>query len=77
MEVLDRIVVGLTVLVLVAAAVLGIDVIRDARIDQLNVGRAYVWAVFAIAAGAVLVLSALVITLGGAPLDSAGADDRW
>ncbi len=74
---LDRIVVGITVLVVVAAVVIGFDVLRDARLDQLDVGRAYVAAVFAIAAGAVLALSALVITLRGAPLDPPASDAGW
>ncbi len=75
--VLDRIVIALTVLVIAAAIVMGVDVARDAQLDQLDVGRAYVAAVFAIAAGAVLALSALVITLAGAPLDPPASDDGW
>ena len=75
---LDRIVIALTVLVIVAAIVIG-SRRRCAthELDQLDVGRAYVVAVFAIAAGAVLALSALVITLDGAPLDPPASDDGW
>ena len=51
---------------------MGLDVARDSHLDQLEVGRAYVISVFAIGAGAVLVLSALVITLDRAPLDPPG-----
>ena len=70
--VLDTVVIALTLLVIAAAVVIGVDVARDSQLDQLDVGRAYVGAVFAIAAGAVLVLSALVITLDHAPLDPPG-----
>jgi membrane-associated phospholipid phosphatase len=70
--VLDGIVIALTLLVIAAALVMGVEVARDARLDQLEVGRAYVASVFAIGAGAVLVLSALVITLDRAPLDPPG-----
>jgi membrane-associated phospholipid phosphatase len=70
--VLDGIVVVLALLVIAAAVVIGVDVARDSRLDQLDVGRAYVGGVFAIAAGAVLALSALVITLDRAPLDPPG-----
>ena len=69
---LDTVVIALTLLVIAAAVVIGVDVARDSRLDQLDVGRAYVGGVFAIAAGAVLVLSALVITLDHAPLDPPG-----
>jgi membrane-associated phospholipid phosphatase len=71
---LDRIVIALTALVILAALVIGVDVARDAHLDQLDVGRAYLGGVFAIAAGAVLVLSALVITLDRAPLDPPASD---
>ena len=74
---LDRVVIALTLFVIVAAIVMGVDVARDAELNQLEVGRAYVVAVFAIAAGAVLALSALVITLGGAPLDPPADDAGW
>jgi hypothetical protein len=67
--VLDGIVIALTLLVITAAVVMGVDVARDSNLDQLEVGRAYVVSVFAIGAGAVLVLSALVITLDRASLD--------
>ena len=65
--VVDGIVIALTLLVIAAAVVMGVDVARDSHLDQLDVGRAYVASVFAIGAGAVLVLSALVITLDRAP----------
>jgi membrane-associated phospholipid phosphatase len=67
--VLDGIVIALTLLVITAAVVMGVDVARDSNLDQLEVGRAYVVSVFAIGAAAVLVLSALVITLDRASLD--------
>ena len=70
--VLDGIVIVLTLLVIAAAIVMGVDVARDSNLDRLDVGRAYVGSVFAIGAGAVVVLSALVITLDRAPLDPPG-----
>jgi PAP2 superfamily len=75
--VLDRIVIALTVLVIAAAVVMGFEVLRDAQLDQLDVGRAYVAAVFAIAAGAVFALSALVLALDGASLDPPASDAGW
>ena len=66
---LDWIVFALTALVIVAAIAMGIDVIRDAELDKIAVGRAYVFSVFVIAAGAVAALAALVLTLDRAPLD--------
>ena len=66
---LDWIVFALTALVIVAAIAMGFDVIRDAELDKIAVGRAYVFAVFAIGAGAVVALAALVLTLDRAPLD--------
>jgi membrane-associated phospholipid phosphatase len=67
--VIDNVVIALSVLVVVAALAMGVDVVRDAELDRISVGRAYVAAVFAIAAGAVLALTALVVTLDGAELD--------
>ena len=66
---LDWIVFALTALVIVAAIAMGVDVIRDADLGEIDVGRAYVFSVFAIGAGAVAALAALVVTLDRAPLD--------
>jgi hypothetical protein len=66
---LDWIVFALVFLVVVAAIAMGVDVLRDAQLDKLEVGRAYVLSVFAIAAGAVAALAALVVALDDAPLD--------
>jgi hypothetical protein len=66
---LDWIVFVVTALAIVAAIAMGVDVIDDAELDKIEVGRAYVLSVFAIGAGAVAVLAALVVTLDRAPLD--------
>jgi hypothetical protein len=66
---LDWIVFVLTALVIAAAVAMGVDVIHDAELDKIEVGRAYVLSVFAIGAGAVAALAALVVTLDRAPLD--------
>jgi hypothetical protein len=66
---LDWIVFVLIALVIVAAIAMGVDVIHDAELDKIEVGRAYVLSVFAIGAGAVAALAALVVTLDRTPLD--------
>jgi membrane-associated phospholipid phosphatase len=66
---LDWIVFALVFLVIAAAIAMGVDVLRDAELDQIGVGRAYVFAVLAIAAGTFAALAALILTLDRAPLD--------
>lgn len=66
----DRLVAAVTVLVVVAAVVMGIDVLREARVDEIEVSRAYLAGIAAIGAGAVLTLAALLLGLGGAELDA-------
>jgi hypothetical protein len=72
--VVDWLVILLTVVLVGAAVVMGVDVLRDARLDQFEVGRAYLAAVVAIAVGALVTLGALVTALGTAELDASDRD---
>jgi PAP2 superfamily len=57
-------------LAFVAAAVaVGVDVVNDAGLGDVTVGRAYVLAILAIAVGAAITLAVLIAALDGAALD--------
>jgi membrane-associated phospholipid phosphatase len=69
-RVVDGVVIALSILVLAATIALGVDVLRDAELDQIEVGRAYVLGLLTITVGAVAALVVLVTALVDRDLDS-------
>jgi PAP2 superfamily len=59
----------LSMLFVAAAIAVAVDVVHDATVNGVSVGRAYLAALVTIVAGAVATLAALLAALGGASLD--------
>jgi membrane-associated phospholipid phosphatase len=68
-RVVDSVVIGLSILVLAAAIALGVGVLPDAELGDIEVGRAYVAGLLTITLGAAVALGVLVTALDDRDLD--------
>ena len=67
---LEGVVIAVTILVVAAAIALGVDVLRDAELGHIEVGRAYVVGILTITVGAAAAVGVLITALANNDLNA-------